>query len=106
MKQIEATIKPSQFSDVKEALMNLGIEEITVTEAKGFGREGYTELYHGAEYSIDFLPKVKIQILAADEKAPQLVEAIAKNACTGKAGDGTIFVTAVEEIIRIRDHAA
>jgi nitrogen regulatory protein P-II 1 len=106
MKQIEATIKPSQFSEVKEALMNLGIEEITVTEAKGFGRQAYTELYHGAEYSIDFLPKVKIQILVADEKAPQLVEAIAKNAYTEKACDATIFVTPVEEIIRIRGQAA
>jgi nitrogen regulatory protein P-II 1 len=106
MKQIEASIQPSQFSEVKEALMDLGVEEITVTEAKGFGRQAYTELYHGAEYSIDYLPKIKIQILAADDKAAQLIEAIAKNACTGKGGDGTIFVTPVEEIIRIRDQVA
>jgi len=101
MKHIEATIKPSQFNEVKEALIDLGVEEITVTEAKGFGLQGYTELYHGAEYSIDSLPKVKIQILATDEKTSQLVEAIAKNVCTGERGAGTIFVTPVEEVIRL-----
>ena len=101
MKQIEATIKPSKFTEVKEELMNLGVDEITVTEVKGFGRQGYTEMYHGAQYSIDFLPEIKIQILAPDDKAPKLVEAIANNAGGEKPGYGKIFITAVEEIIRI-----
>jgi nitrogen regulatory protein P-II 1 len=101
MKQIEATIKPSQFSEVKEALMNLGVEEITVTEVKGFGRQGYTEIYHGAQYSIDFLPEVKIQILIPDEKVAKLVEAITTNAAAAKLGYGKILITPVEGIIRI-----
>ena len=103
MKQVEAIIKPFQLDAVKEALTRLGVEGMTVVEVKGFGRQkGHTELYRGAEYSIDFLPKVKIQILVTDEKASQVVEAIVKGARTGKIGDGKIFVTAVEEVIRIR----
>jgi nitrogen regulatory protein P-II 1 len=103
MKQIEAIIKPFQLEEVKQALTKLGIEGMTASEVKGFGRQkGHTELYRGAEYSIDFLPKVKIQILVSDEKAAQVVDAIARGARTGKIGDGKIFVTAVEEVIRIR----
>jgi nitrogen regulatory protein P-II 1 len=103
MKQVEAIIKPFQLDEVKQALAKVGIEGMTVSEVKGFGRQkGHTELYRGAEYSVDFLPKVKIQILVSDEKAPQLVEAIAKSARTGKIGDGKIFVTPIEEVIRIR----
>jgi nitrogen regulatory protein PII len=103
MKQIEAIIKPFQLEEVKQALTKLGIEGMTASEVKGFGRQkGHTELYRGAEYSIDFLPKVKIQILVSDEKAAQVVDAIARSARTGKIGDGKIFVTAVEEVIRIR----
>ena len=103
MKRVEAIIKPFQLDAVKEALTRLGVEGMTVVEVKGFGRQkGHTELYRGAEYSIDFLPKVKIQILVTDEKAPQVVEAIVKGARTGKIGDGKIFVTPVEEVIRIR----
>ena len=103
MKQIEAIIKPFQLKEVKEALMKLGIEGMTASEVKGFGRQkGHTELYRGAEYSIDFLPKVKIEILVPDEKAVQVVDAIATAARTGKIGDGKIFITSVEEVIRIR----
>jgi len=103
MKQIEAIIKPFQLEEVKQALTKLGVEGMTASEVKGFGRQkGHTELYRGAEYSIDFLPKVKIQILVTDEKAPQVVEAIVKGARTGKIGDGKIFVIPVEEVIRIR----
>ena len=103
MKQVEAIIKPFQLDAVKEALTRLGVEGMTAVEVKGFGRQkGHTELYRGAEYSIDFLPKVKIQILVTDEKASQVVEAIVKGARTGKIGDGKIFVTPVEEVIRIR----
>jgi len=103
MKQIEAIIKPFQLDAVKEALARLGVEGMTVAEVKGFGRQkGHKELYRGAEYSIDFLPKVKIQILVTDEKASQVVEAIMKNARTGKIGDGKVFITPVDEVIRIR----
>jgi nitrogen regulatory protein P-II 1 len=103
MKQIEAIIKPFKLDEVKEALTKVGIQGMTITEVKGFGRQkGHTELYRGAEYSVDFLPKVKIQILVPDEKVSQVVDAILQTARTGKIGDGKIFVLPVEEIIRIR----
>jgi len=103
MKQIEAIIKPFKLDEVKEALTKIGIQGMTVSEVKGFGRQkGHTELYRGAEYSVDFLPKVKIQILVPDEKATQVVETIVATARTGKIGDGKIFVSSVEEVIRIR----
>ncbi len=103
MKKVEAIIKPFKLDEVKEALTKAGVEGMTVSEVKGFGRQkGHTELYRGAEYSVDFLPKVKIQVLIADEKARQVVEAITTAARTGKIGDGKIFVTPVEEVIRIR----
>jgi len=103
MKQIEAIIKPFKLDEVKEALTRVGIQGMTITEVKGFGRQkGHTELYRGAEYSVDFLPKVKIQILVPDDKASQVVETVVKTARTGKIGDGKIFVTPVEEVIRIR----
>jgi nitrogen regulatory protein P-II 1 len=103
MKMVEAIVKPFKLDEIKEALTKAGIQGMTVEEVKGFGRQkGHTELYRGAEYSVDFLPKVKIQILVPDEKAAQVVEAIVQGARTGKIGDGKIFVTAVEEVIRIR----
>jgi nitrogen regulatory protein P-II 1 len=103
MKMVEAIVKPFKLDEIKEALTKAGIQGMTIEEVKGFGRQkGHTELYRGAEYSIDFLPKVKIQILVPDEKASQVVEAIVQGARTGKIGDGKIFVTAVEEVIRIR----
>ena len=103
MKQVEAIIKPFQLEEVKQALMKLGVEGMTVSEVKGFGRQkGHTELYRGAEYSIDYLPKVKIEILVPDEKAVQVVDAIVTAARTGKIGDGKIVITPVEEVIRIR----
>ena len=103
MKQVEAIIKPFQLEEVKQALMKLGVEGMTVSEVKGFGRQkGHTELYRGAEYSIDYLPKVKIEILVPDEKAVQVVDAIVTAARTGKIGDGKIVITPVEAVIRIR----
>lgn len=103
MKMVEAIIKPFKLDEVKEALTKAGVQGMTVSEVKGFGRQkGHTELYRGAEYSVDFLPKVKIQVLVADEKAGQVVEAITTAARTGKIGDGKIAVTSVEEVIRIR----
>ena len=103
MKQIDAIIKPFKLDEVKEALTKVGIQGMTITEVKGFGRQkGHTELYRGAEYSVDFLPKVKIQILVPDDKASQVVDAILQTARTGKIGDGKIFITPVEEVIRIR----
>jgi nitrogen regulatory protein P-II 1 len=103
MKKIEAIIKPFKLDDVKEALHEVGIKGITVTEAKGFGRQkGHTELYRGAEYVVDFLPKVKIEIVVADTLLEQAIEAIIKAARTGKIGDGKIFVTSVEQVVRIR----
>jgi nitrogen regulatory protein P-II 1 len=103
MKQIEAIIKPFKLDEVKEALTKVGIQGMTITEVKGFGRQkGHTELYRGAEYSVDFLPKVKIQILVPDDKVAQVVETVVKTAQTGKIGDGKIFVIPVEEVIRIR----
>ncbi|MEK6600851.1 MAG: P-II family nitrogen regulator [Candidatus Binatota bacterium] len=103
MKMVEAIIKPFKLDEVKEALTKAGVQGMTVSEVKGFGRQkGHTELYRGAEYSVDFLPKVKIQVLVSDDKAQQIVAAITTAAGTGKIGDGKIFVTAVEEVIRIR----
>ena len=103
MKKIEAVIKPFKLDEVKQKLTSIGISGMTITEVKGFGRQkGHTELYRGAEYSVDFLPKVKIEILASDELAPKIVETIIESAQTGKIGDGKIFIANVEEVIRIR----
>ena len=103
MKKIEAIIKPFKLDDVKEALHEVGVSGITVTEAKGFGRQkGHTELYRGAEYIVDFLPKVKLEVVVDDALAPRVVEAIAAAAQTGRIGDGKIFVTSVERVVRIR----
>jgi nitrogen regulatory protein P-II 1 len=103
MKKIEAIIKPFKLDEVKESLQEVGVQGITVTEAKGFGRQkGHTELYRGAEYVVDFLPKVKIEVVIADDMVERAVEAIRKAAQTGRIGDGKIFVSSVEEAIRIR----
>jgi nitrogen regulatory protein P-II 1 len=103
MKKIEAIIKPFKLDDVKEALQDVGLQGITVTEAKGFGRQkGHTELYRGAEYVVDVLPKVKIEIVLPDDLVERAVDAIRKAAQTGRIGDGKIFVSTVEEAIRIR----
>ncbi|MEH6476405.1 transcriptional regulator [Alphaproteobacteria bacterium 46_93_T64] len=103
MKKIEAIIKPFKLDEVKEALHEVGLQGITVTEAKGFGRQkGHTELYRGAEYVVDFLPKVKIEIVLEDELVERALEAIQTAARTGRIGDGKIFVSTVEEVIRIR----
>ena len=103
MKKVEAVIKPFKLDEVKEALHEVGIKGITVTEAKGFGRQkGHTELYRGAEYVVDFLPKVKIEIVVPNERLEAAVEAIQKAARTGRIGDGKIFVLDVQEAIRIR----
>ena len=103
MKLITAIIKPFKLEDVREALHEIGVQGMTVTEVKGFGRQkGHTELYRGAEYVVDFLPKVKLEIGIAAEKADQVIEAISKAANTGKIGDGKIFVSSLEQTIRIR----
>lgn len=103
MKKIEAIIKPFKMDDVREALGEIGVTGMTVSEVKGFGRQkGHTELYRGAEYMVDFLPKVKLEIVIATEDAERCIEAIVKTAQTGKIGDGKIFVTDVERVIRIR----
>ncbi|VAW83709.1 Nitrogen regulatory protein P-II, GlnK [hydrothermal vent metagenome] len=103
MKLISAIIKPFKLDDVREALSEIGVQGITVTEVKGFGRQkGHTELYRGAEYVVDFLPKVKVEIAVEDKLAEQVVEAITKAANTGKIGDGKIFVFALEQAVRIR----
>ena len=103
MKKIEAIIKPFKLDEVKEALQEAGIQGITVTEAKGFGRQkGHTELYRGAEYVVDFLPKVKVEIVLPDDLVEKAVDAIRKAAQTGRIGDGKIFVSNVEEAVRIR----
>lgn len=103
MKKIEAIIKPFKLDEVKEALHDVGISGITVTEAKGFGRQkGHTELYRGAEYVVDFVPKVKVEVVVTDADAERSVEAIKNAAHTGRIGDGKIFVSTVEEAIRIR----
>ncbi|MCJ9430430.1 P-II family nitrogen regulator [Kordiimonas marina] len=103
MKKIEAIVKPFKLDEVKEALHDVGISGITVTEAKGFGRQkGHTELYRGAEYVVDFVPKVKVEVVVVDSQAERAVEAIKNAAHTGRIGDGKIFVSSVEEAIRIR----
>ncbi|MBX3648603.1 MAG: P-II family nitrogen regulator [Rhodocyclaceae bacterium] len=103
MKKIEAIIKPFKLDEVREALSEVGVTGLTVTEVKGFGRQkGHTELYRGAEYVVDFLPKIKIEVVVADGSVEQAIEAIIKSARTGKIGDGKIFVTPVEQIVRIR----
>jgi nitrogen regulatory protein P-II 1 len=103
MKKVEAIIKPFKLDDVKEALQELGIKGLTVTEAKGFGRQkGHTELYRGAEYVVDFLPKVKIEVVVEDLLVDRAVEAIQRSAHTGRIGDGKIFIAAIDQVIRIR----
>ena len=103
MKKIEAVIKPFKLDEVREALSEVGITGLTVTEVKGFGRQkGHTELYRGAEYVVDFLPKIKVEVVLGDDMVEQAVEAIVKAAHTGKIGDGKIFVSSVEQVIRIR----
>jgi nitrogen regulatory protein P-II 1 len=103
MKKIEAVIKPFKLDEVKEALQEIGIQGLSVLEAKGFGRQkGHTELYRGAEYVVDFLPKVKIELVVSDDQAEQAIDAIVNAARTGKIGDGKIFVTTVEQAVRIR----
>ncbi|MBN8455232.1 MAG: Nitrogen regulatory protein P-II [Accumulibacter sp.] len=103
MKKIEAIIKPFKLDEVREALSEIGVTGLTVTEVKGFGRQkGHTELYRGAEYVVDFLPKVKIEIVVTDSATEGAIDAIVKAARTGKIGDGKIFVSSVEQVVRIR----
>ncbi|WP_432821194.1 P-II family nitrogen regulator [Trichloromonas sp.] len=103
MRKVEAVIKPFKLDEVKEALNEIGIQGITVSEVKGFGRQkGHTELYRGAEYVVDFIPKIKMEIIVSDEMATKVVEVIAESARTGRIGDGKIFVTTVDEVVRIR----
>ena len=103
MKKIEAIIKPFKLDDVKEALAEVGVQGLTALEVKGFGRQkGHTELYRGAEYVVDFLPKVKIEVVVADDQVLKVVEAIERAAKTGKIGDGKIFIIPVDEVVRIR----
>ncbi|HWD94047.1 MAG TPA: P-II family nitrogen regulator [Verrucomicrobiae bacterium] len=103
MKKIEAIIKPFKLEDVKEALAGLGVEGMTVSEVKGFGRQkGHTEIYRGSEYTVDFLPKLKIEVVLADANAQPAVEAIVRAAKTGKIGDGKVFVSSIENAVRIR----
>jgi nitrogen regulatory protein PII len=103
MKKVEAIIKPFKLEEVKNGLGEIGIEGMTVSEVKGFGRQkGHTEIYRGSEYTVDFLPKVKVEIVAEDAKVDEIIQVILKNAKTGKIGDGKIFVTAVEMAVRIR----
>jgi len=103
MKKIEAIVKPFKLDDVKEALNEIGIQGMTISEVKGYGRQkGHKEIYRGAEYVVDFIPKVKIEIIVESERADQVVEAIQKAANTGKIGDGKIFLSTIEEVIRVR----
>jgi nitrogen regulatory protein P-II 1 len=103
MKQVTAIIKPFKLDEVREALAELGVTGLTVTEVKGFGRQkGHTELYRGAEYVVDFLPKIKVEVVVADDRVEAVIDAIVKSAHTGKIGDGKIFVSPVEQVIRIR----
>ena len=103
MKKIEAIVKPFKMEDVKEALTEIGIEGMTVSEVKGFGRQkGHTEIYRGSEYTVDFLPKVKFEIVVPDDRVQRTVETIVRTARTGKIGDGKVFVISIDEVIRIR----
>lgn len=103
MKKIEAVIKPFKLDEVRESLSTIGVNGLTVTEVKGFGRQkGHTELYRGAEYVVDFLPKIKLEIVVTDDMAEPVIDSIVKAAHTGKIGDGKIFVTSIEEVVRIR----
>jgi len=103
MKKVEAIIKPFKLDEVKEALSTIGIQGLTVSEVKGFGRQkGHTELYRGAEYVVDFLPKVKLEVIVTDDQVTRVVETIEKAAKTGRIGDGKIFVCSVDEVVRIR----
>jgi nitrogen regulatory protein PII len=103
MKRIDAIIRPHHLEDVKNRLIGIGVEGITVSEVRGFGRQkGHTEVYRGTEYAVDLLPKIQLTILTSDEQAPKILDAITEGARTGKIGDGKIFVTALEEVIRIR----
>jgi nitrogen regulatory protein P-II 2 len=103
MKLVSAVIKPFKLDDVREALAEAGVQGITVTEVKGFGRQkGHTELYRGAEYVVDFLPKIKLEVAVADDQLERVVEAILRTARTGKIGDGKVFVSTLEQVIRIR----
>jgi nitrogen regulatory protein P-II 1 len=103
MKKVEAIIKPFKLDEVKESLSSIGVQGLTVSEVKGFGRQkGHTELYRGAEYVVDFLPKVKLEIIVKDEVVSQVVDAISKSAKTGRIGDGKIFVLPIDEVVRIR----
>jgi nitrogen regulatory protein P-II 1 len=103
MRKVEAIIKPFKLDEVKEALNEIGVQGITVSEVKGFGRQkGHTELYRGAEYVVDFIPKIKMEIIVADEQVAQVVDTIAEAAKTGRIGDGKIFVSPIDDIVRIR----
>lgn len=103
MKKIEAIVKPFKLEEVKDALHEVGIEGMTVSEVKGFGRQkGHTEIYRGSEYTVDFLPKIKVEVVVPDGKAAEVTSAIIKAAKTGKIGDGKIFITPVEQVVRIR----
>ena len=103
MKKIEAIVKPHKFEEIQEALREAGVAGMTVTDVKGFGRQrGHTEIYRGSEYTVDFVPKTMIEILAADDQVPVIVDAILKAANTGKVGDGKIFISPVTEVLRIR----
>jgi len=103
LKKVEAIIKPFKLDEVKESLNEIGIQGITISEVKGFGRQkGHTELYRGAEYVVDFIPKIKLEIIVSDDILPKVVESIEKSAKTGRIGDGKIFVTNVEAVVRIR----
>ena len=103
MKKIEAIIKPFKLTEVKDALNELGIQGMTVSEVKGFGRQkGHTEIYRGSEYTVDFLPKVKVEVAVADESASKAINAIVASAKTGKIGDGKVFVVSLDEVVRIR----
>ena len=103
MKKIDAIIKPFKLEDVKEALASVGVEGMTVTEVKGFGRQkGHTEIYRGSEYTVDFLPKIKLEIVLDDDRVQDAIDAIVKSAKTDKIGDGKVFVSSIEEVTRIR----